>query len=1111
MKQPTKKTTHTKNYSQFLFCNGGYNKLYLFFSLCFSLFANNYAFAQKVTANPKPLDCSYCFTPEQQQASFDNLIKETPLIIRGNLLYGDNWKKQKDEISENVLRKGFEDAGNVFTHKYLQINEVLRGDTTLKGKIIELVLHTGYFDRTGIINSSHARVTLPNLNDRYQEYFFLKKSNFKNLLTNIKNTPFEFTVNSASVGNFDESHKDYNFNEFSINEASLFNGIIDSKNYNPKFMLEAGMKIPEAEKKAVGFSVVEIEEPNNLKLLPANDLTVKIINKQNTNNNQFLEFDIQVKAASTTYAQQLKFRFAYSLQAFNQNISSTGTELEITPISPNIPTTTYNGSTFNTYQYSKFNVVGNNAAFDILQSINSAIANTTAAANRTLINTTYKTILHVKMKYKTSPCLNSNYVNWLPLSSNSNFYTTANNVAANTSALNAYNVLYDALGYPRMASVAPVITSITTTSMPGGVPTCRAGFGDTLTINGTGLTNNSTTTCGKLQIFYRDCDIYKTTQGFPNYFANKDTIDIIEISDTKLKVIVNTKLHDMQGLENAVAATGRIKVFNGEAISNESPQVLNITSSAINKVIPNYETTFPHKYPLRYTNKQCTKGERFQLHTSLSSTTDANIIKVRNLVIASINKWKNHLGIPCTIKNGYTNDYTNDSICIIRMTNDVPSNAYAVTTYGNLVLAKDVNTMRNYWISRNISISINKNIFDINGFYLDTVGNNNGKPYLYRTIQHELGHFFGLDHCKDIDTTNSAIRQLMNPGPPLTNNLVQLNTPSSSAALASTQIKNLSTPITWQPAQVYPSSSSFGIGNINSNPTKPVITTQPISKSTCLSGTGGASSTAYSFSIAATNATWYDWQRNISGNWQTMYSSSSNTFNNNNCSAFCPTQAGSYTLRCVVYNSTGCETISKNFVLTIVNCNTSVIYLDEVQNLSCGSNVNFKVYYSQLNFSSPQTLQVFKNNVLVGTASNVSNGYGFINCVASFPNQSAIHNIALTIKAGSISSNTYTGSLCCICENSSQRLIQPNNIAESEAINIYPNPAHTLLNIILPIAIDEKYGTIDILNISGQSIQRIAATSAKLSINTENLKNGLYWLRYTQGNKIITQKFTVQH
>ena len=236
---------------------------FLFIALFLFLFTNSNVFAQKVTANPKPLDCSYCFTPEQQQASFDNLIKETPLIIRGNLLYGDNWKKQKDEISENVLRKGFEDAGNVFTHKYLQINEVLRGDTTLRGKIIELVVHTGYFDRTGIINSSHARVNLPNLNDRYQEYFFLKKSNFKNLLTNIKNTPFEFTVNSASVGNFDESHKDYNFNEFSINEASLFNGIIDSKNYNPKFMLEAGMKIPEKEKKAVGFLVKETEEPND--------------------------------------------------------------------------------------------------------------------------------------------------------------------------------------------------------------------------------------------------------------------------------------------------------------------------------------------------------------------------------------------------------------------------------------------------------------------------------------------------------------------------------------------------------------------------------------------------------------------------------------------------------------------------------------------------------------------------------------------------------------------------------------------------------------------------------------------------------------------------------
>lgn len=246
---------------------------------------------------------------------FKTVMETSNLIIRGNLLYGDNWKKVKDEKTENVLRTGLEDAGNIYTHKYLQINEVLRGDTTLKGKIIELVVHTGFFDRTGIINAPDVYVRLPQLNDRYQEYFFLKKSNFKNLLSNIKIIPFEFTVNRASVGNYDESYKDYNFDFFAADEKSLFEEIIKTKNYNPKFMLEAGMKLPEKEKKDVGFSVVEIEEPNNLRILANNDLTVKIINKQNTNANQYLEFDIQVKAASnTTYSGTLYY---FDMQYYN--------------------------------------------------------------------------------------------------------------------------------------------------------------------------------------------------------------------------------------------------------------------------------------------------------------------------------------------------------------------------------------------------------------------------------------------------------------------------------------------------------------------------------------------------------------------------------------------------------------------------------------------------------------------------------------------------------------------------------------------------------------------------------------------------------------------------
>jgi len=185
-------------------------------------------------------------TIEEVKAKYENIMQNAPIIIRGDFVSGNNpadrtkWLPEEKPYIEKLM---------YIVPKKIKVKAVLRGDTALIGKIITVPFKIGLALEGELINSSHAMVS-QYINDQYDEYYFLENSNlnsFKNLCAGFK----------------PEDNRDlYKFNlGFYADEASFFQAIIDSKNYNPKFMLEAGMKIPETEKKAVGFLVKEAEEP----------------------------------------------------------------------------------------------------------------------------------------------------------------------------------------------------------------------------------------------------------------------------------------------------------------------------------------------------------------------------------------------------------------------------------------------------------------------------------------------------------------------------------------------------------------------------------------------------------------------------------------------------------------------------------------------------------------------------------------------------------------------------------------------------------------------------------------------------------------------------------
>lgn len=172
-------------------------------------------------------------TIDEVKRKCNNIIQNTPLIIRGDFVSGtspeDKTKLLPDEkpYIENLW---------YMIPKKVKVKAVLRGDTALIGKIITVPFKIGLTFEGELIHSSHTTVS-QYCNDQYDEYYFLETSNlisFKNLCAGYK----------------PEENRDlYLFNVgFEANEASFFQAIIDSKNYNPKFMIEAGMKIPEKEK-----------------------------------------------------------------------------------------------------------------------------------------------------------------------------------------------------------------------------------------------------------------------------------------------------------------------------------------------------------------------------------------------------------------------------------------------------------------------------------------------------------------------------------------------------------------------------------------------------------------------------------------------------------------------------------------------------------------------------------------------------------------------------------------------------------------------------------------------------------------------------------------------
>ena len=78
-----------------------------------------------------------------------------------------------------------------------------------------------------------------------------------------------------------------------------------------------------------------------------------------------------------------------------------------------------------------------------------------------------------------------------------------------------------------------------------------------------------------------------------------------------------------------------------------------------------------------------------------------------------------------------------------------------------------------------------------------------------------------------------------------------------------------------------------------------------------------------------------------------------------------------------------------------------------------------------------------------------------------------------------------------------------NEVAEGE-VNVYPNPATTVINI------DNAEGAqVSVFDINGRMISNVESASANQTIDASNFAKGMYIVRIANGNNVITKKVSV--
>ena len=117
-----------------------------------------------------------------------------------------------------------------------------------------------------------------------------------------------------------------------------------------------------------------------------------------------------------------------------------------------------------------------------------------------------------------------------------------------------------------------------------------------------------------------------------------------------------------------------------------------------------------------------------------------------------------------------------------------------------------------------------------------------------------------------------------------------------------------------------------------------------------------------------------------------------------------------------------------------------------------------------------------------------------------------------TLASGGNFGSTETKSICVGGATSGTVLGGTNSVSESvfgslEGISVFPSPATTEVTIRAIGLEDANYA---VYNAAGKEIARGTLDIGKGKLNVSNFKSGLYIIRASEGDKVMTTKFVKQ-
>jgi hypothetical protein len=519
----------------------------------------------------------------------------------------------------------------------------------------------------------------------------------------------------------------------------------------------------------------EKSKKQNIQMLPT-DLFLDFSNTQTTvsGSNIFFEFDIRARtpirlSSDTTqfnpnsYLDSMQLYLKYSTNAFGSFLKASG-GATITSLIP----------TANSASYQLLQVVDyGNAALRLRLNAKSLADSTQYNRYKIPISNSFMPLFHVKLRI--SDCQAAKGIDWVADSIVGGIHTFNHWVnfkphpkSHRSLTLSEDYYLQKVIAAPNARMLSPCSAQSVIKFSPA---TVRAGFGDVLTITGTGgkFGYNSNK---KGRVLFRDAvaAISMTTNGIGYYDDTKglDPEDIIRWRPDTIKIKVPSHIrkgYDRTPLNTKIitgiagSGTVRVDTFVTGAPVTTPPNIvgfsidtLHVSHAALNypesQPIINGDTIARKKARYWLFNRNCQKEYHVKVDTSMIVKFGSGI---RGVIIQALADWNTKIGY-----NIFVHDWNGDNVIRYQVTNN----------NGGLMDTPLKNTTNRIYNNSSDTAIINTG-FDINVYnfvWNTTISNAAGTTNplganeydFYSAILHELGHGIGLDHCINYDAVQHS-------------------------------------------------------------------------------------------------------------------------------------------------------------------------------------------------------------------------------------------------------------------------------------------------------------------------------------------------------------------